>query len=181
MPEFIPTNIDGVVIIEPKVFGDERGYFFESYNKETFDKAIGPVEFVQDNESKSAYGVLRGLHYQTDPFAQAKLVRVVQGEVLDVVVDIRQNSPTYGQHLSLSLSAEKKNQLFIPKGLAHGFVVLSETAIFQYKVDSAYSPEHEQGIIYNDPQLAIDWGIPSDDITVSPKDAGLPMFSEINK
>lgn len=179
MPKYIPTKFEGVVIIEPEVFGDERGYFLETYNKAAFDKAIGPVDFFQDNESKSSYGVLRGLHYQIPPFAQSKLVRVVQGEVLDVVVDIRPDSSTYGKHLSLSLNAVNKNLLYIPRGFAHGFVVLSETAIFQYKVDNVYSPEHDQGIIYNDPQLGINWGIPIDDIKVSTKDAALPMFSEI--
>lgn len=180
MPKFIDTTIEGVVIIEPNVFGDERGYFFESYNMEAFNDAIGSVNFVQDNESKSYYGVLRGLHFQLPPFAQAKLVRVVQGEVLDVVVDIRRNSPTFGQHLSLPLSETNKTHVFIPRGLAHGFVVLSESAIFQYKVDNIYSAECERGIIYHDPQLKIDWGLPKDHIKVSQKDAGLPLLNDLD-
>lgn len=180
MPKFFPTAIDGVVLIEPKVFGDNRGYFFESYSQVAFLENIGTINFIQDNESKSSYGVLRGLHYQTSPFEQAKLVHVVQGEVLDVVVDIRHGSPTYGQHLTLSLSAENKHQLFIPRGLAHGFVVLSELAIFQYKVDNIFSPDHERGILYHDPHLAIDWGIPHNEIQVSPKDAGQPLFGNLD-
>lgn len=165
----IDTPIKGLKVIEPKVFGDHRGYFFESYNKELFQGNID-VDFVQDNESFSSYGVLRGLHYQLPPHAQSKLVRVVQGEVLDVAVDIREGSNTYGEWFSIRLSAENKKQLFIPRGFAHGFVVLSETAIFVYKCDNYYSKESEGSIIYNDSKLNIDWEIPFEDMKLSEKD-----------
>lgn len=151
------TNIPGVLVIHPQVFGDARGYFFQSYQLEQYEKALGGVQFVQDNESFSTAGVLRGLHFQRAPYAQAKLVRVVVGCVLDVAVDIRWGSPTYGQHVAVELSAENKNQFFIPRGFAHGFQVLSDRAIFQYKCDNYYHPEAEGGIMWNDPALAIPW------------------------
>ncbi len=176
---FISTNIPGLTIIEPRVFGDERGYFFESFNLNTFRKHIGDIHFVQDNESKSSQGVLRGLHFQTPPYDQAKLVRCVSGEVLDVAVDIRKGSPTYGQHVSVLLSGENKRQFFIPRGFAHGFVVLSETAVFAYKVDNWYAPTHDAGIAWNDPQLAIDWKVDHAIVKVSEKDAQLPLFNQI--
>jgi len=168
--KFIKTEIPGVVIIEPIVHGDDRGYFFESFRKEEFEKHIGKVDFVQENESKSGRGVLRGLHFQKPPFAQAKLVRVVSGEVLDVAVDIRKDSPTFGEHVSVKLSGENKRQFFIPRGFAHGFVVLSDEAIFSYKVDNYYAPDFDDGIIYNDSDLNIDWKIPENEIKLSGKD-----------
>lgn len=168
--EVIRTDIDGVVIIEPRIFGDARGYFFESYNQKEFDEKVGPVRFVQDNESFSSYGVLRGLHFQKPPFAQSKLVRVISGRVIDVAVDIRAGSPTYGQHVAVELSGENHRQFFIPRGFAHGFVVLSETALFQYKCDNLYAPQSEGAIIWNDPDIGIDWTIPASDILLSEKD-----------
>jgi dTDP-4-dehydrorhamnose 3,5-epimerase len=177
---FIETGFDGLKIFEPKVFQDSRGYFFESFNSATFRAAGIESTFVQDNESRSQYGVLRGLHYQLNPMAQAKLVRVVEGEVLDVVVDIRKGSPTYGKHFSLLLSAENKKQLYIPRGFAHGFSVLSETCIFQYKCDNYYSKESEGGISYNDPELGIDWNIKPGEAIVSDKDSLLPAFKNCN-
>ena len=168
--EVIRTDIDGAVIIEPRIFGDARGYFFESYNQKEFDEKVGPVRFVQDNESFSSYGVLRGLHFQKPPFAQSKLVRVISGKVLDIIVDIRAGSPTYGQHVAVELSGENHRQFFIPRGFAHGFVVLSETALFQYKCDNLYAPQSEGAIIWNDPDIGIDWTIPSSDILLSEKD-----------
>jgi dTDP-4-dehydrorhamnose 3,5-epimerase len=173
---FIETGFAGLKIFEPKVFADSRGYFFESFNEKTFHDAGIDAHFVQDNESKSQRGVLRGLHYQLNPMAQAKLVRVVEGEVLDVVVDIRKGSPTYGKHFSLPLSAENKKQLFIPRGFAHGFSVLSETCIFQYKCDNFYSKESEAGIIFSDPDLNIDWGIGLEEAVISDKDKVLSSF-----
>ena len=155
---FNKTFIDGVFIIEPKVFGDSRGYFFESYNQKEFEEKVGPITFVQDNESKSSYGVLRGLHFQKPPFAQAKLVRCAEGEVFDVAVDLRQASPTFGKYVAVNLSGENKKQLFIPRGFAHGFVVLSQSAVIIYKVDNLYAPEYDTGIMWNDPQLNINWG-----------------------
>ena len=173
------TFIEGLLILEPVVFKDERGYFVESYNKNTFEKVTGmKIDFVQDNESKSTYGTVRGLHYQTGDYAQAKLVRVITGKVLDVAVDIRENSPTYGKHFSLILSEENKKQLFIPRGFAHGFAVLSDEAIFSYKCDNFYSKEHEGGIIYNDPLLNIDWQIKDEDMILSAKDKSLPFFGK---
>lgn len=172
----IETGIEDLLIIEPKIFGDDRGYFFESFNKKTFPEKVEKIDFIQDNESKSSYGVLRGLHLQRPPFCQAKLVRVVLGEVLDVAVDFRTDSPTFGQHYSIILSAENKTQFFVPRGFAHGFVVLSETAIFQYKVDNVYSFENEMGILYNDPELGIDWKINYSDIRLSEKDKILPKM-----
>lgn len=166
----IQTEIKGVVIIEPKIFGDDRGYFFESFSQREFEEKVAKTTFVQDNESKSRYGVLRGLHFQKEPYAQSKLVRVVKGRVLDVAVDIREGSPTFGKHVSVDLSGENKRQLFIPRGFAHGFVVLSEEAIFLYKCDNYYAPDSEGGILWNDPKLKIDWRIPAEDIILSEKD-----------
>jgi dTDP-4-dehydrorhamnose 3,5-epimerase len=167
--KFTPQSISDVILIEPTVHGDERGYFMESFKKDAFEETIGyKVNFIQDNESKSNKGVLRGLHYQLPPYTQAKLVRVIKGNVLDVVVDIRQSSDTFGQHISLILSEENKKQLFVPKGFAHGFVVLSKEAIFSYKVDNNYTPQHEQTIIWNDFDLDIDWHL--DDMTPSLSD-----------
>ena len=156
----IKTNISDVVILEPRVFGDERGYFFESFSQREFNEQVAEVTFVQDNESKSSYGVVRGLHYQLPPYTQAKLVRVVEGEVLDVVVDLRKNSATFGKHVAVVLSGENKRQFFIPKGFAHGFAVLSPQAVFQYKCDNYYAPQYESGIQFDDPALGIDWKIP---------------------
>lgn len=166
----IKTDIEGVVIIEPKVFGDSRGYFFESYSQRDFNSLVGEVNFVQDNESKSCYGVIRGLHFQKPPFEQSKLVRVVKGKVLDVAVDIREGSPTFGKHVAVELSEENHRQLFIPKGFAHGFSVLSEEAVFQYKCDNFYAPEYEGAIALDDPALGIDWRIPVDKVIISEKD-----------
>jgi dTDP-4-dehydrorhamnose 3,5-epimerase len=175
----INTEISDLFILEPKVFRDERGYFLESYNKTTLDSLLGKeYTFIQDNESKSSYGVIRGLHYQLAPFSQAKLVRVLQGKVYDVAVDLRKNSPTFLDWAGVELSAENKKQFLIPKGFAHGFSVLSETAIFQYKCDEYYHPEAEAGIIYNDPSLNIDWKIKTENIKISPKDLLLPKLEE---
>lgn len=175
----IPTFIDGLYIIEPKIFPDPRGYFFESYSKKDFDEVIGPVYFVQDNESSSCYGVVRGLHFQKGEHAQAKLVRCVEGTVLDVAVDIRRGSPTFGKWFSVELSGENHRQFFLPKGMAHGFAVLSERAIFQYKCDSPYCPESEGAIAWNDPDLGIDWHIPLDKVILSPKDSNHPLLREL--
>lgn len=166
----ISTSIAGVWIIEPKIFNDPRGYFFESYNQKEFNEKIGRIDFVQDNESFSSYGVLRGLHFQRPPFAQSKLVRVIQGKVLDVAVDIRHGSPTFGKYVSVELSGENHRQFFIPRGFAHGFCVLSETALFQYKCDNLYAPQSEGAIAWNDPDLNIDWKIPVDKVILSDKD-----------
>ncbi|GFD96237.1 MULTISPECIES: dTDP-4-dehydrorhamnose 3,5-epimerase [Tenacibaculum] len=176
---FTKTKIPEVVVIEPKIFGDQRGYFFESFNQKEFKENIGNVNFVQDNESKSTYGVLRGLHFQKPPFAQAKLVRCIQGKVLDVVVDVRKDSPTYSKHITLELSEENKKQLFIPRGFAHGFVTLSKEAVFAYKVDNWYAPEYDSGIIWNDTTLNIDWRIDTEDIILSSKDQQLSTFTEL--
>ena len=176
----IETEIRGVYIIEPKVFGDSRGYFFESYSRKDFEAKVGPVEFVQDNESKSCYGVVRGLHFQKPPHAQAKLVRVVKGKVLDVAVDLRKDSPTYGRHVSVELSEDNHRQVFIPKGFAHGFSVLSEEAVFQYKCDDYYAPETECAIAWNDPELNIDWRIPADRVILSEKDKRHPELKDLN-
>lgn len=171
----IKTRIKGLLILEPKVFADDRGYFFESYNKKTLDDLIGKnYTFVQDNESKSSYGVIRGLHYQLAPYSQAKLVRVLEGSVYDVAVDLRKDSPTFGKWVGVELSGENKRQFLIPKGFAHGFSVLSETVVFAYKCDEYYHPEAEAGIIYNDPALNIDWKIPENDVKLSEKDKLLP-------
>ncbi|MDP2541111.1 dTDP-4-dehydrorhamnose 3,5-epimerase [Tenacibaculum discolor] len=176
---FTKTEIPDVVIIEPKVFGDQRGYFFESFNQKEFEEHIGQIHFVQDNESKSTFGALRGLHFQKPPFAQAKLVRCIQGKVLDVVVDVRKDSPSYGKHITVELSEENKKQLFIPRGFAHGFVTLSKEAIFAYKVDNWYAPEYDSGIIWNDATLNIDWKINSEEAILSPKDQQLSTFKEL--
>ena len=169
------TKLKGCFIYEPKVFEDSRGYFFESFNQNTFNKLIGKnVNFIQDNESFSSKGVLRGLHYQVGEFAQAKLVRVIKGKVLDIAVDLRKSSETFGQYVSLELSEENKKQLFIPRGFAHGFIVLSNTAIFSYKCDNFYNKESEGGVIYNDKDLNIDWGLNEKEFIVSEKDLQLP-------
>ena len=173
----VDTGIDGLIVIEPRVFDDDRGYFFESYQKEKYVQAGIEVDFIQDNESKSSYGVLRGLHYQVEPKGMSKLLRVISGKILDVVLDIRQGSKTYGSHYSIELSAENKKQLFVPKGFAHGFVVLSETTIVNYKCDEYYSKEHETGILWNDPELNIDWQINHDDAILSEKDKLQPIFA----
>ncbi len=179
---FIETKLKGCFILEPKIFADERGYFMESFNERTFQNGIGiNVHFVQDNQSYSSKGVLRGLHYQTGEHAQSKLVRVLQGEVLDVAVDIRPDSETYGQYEAVLLSAEKQNQFFIPKGFAHGFLVLSETATFFYKCDNFYNAASEGGIIYNDPQLNIDWQFEIDKLIISDKDKALPNLANAKK
>ena len=178
--KFIQTAIPEVVIIEPKVFGDSRGYFFESYNQQWFEAAIGKIDWLQDNESKSVHGVLRGLHFQRQPYAQTKLVRCILGKVLDVAVDIRRNSPTFGHHVAIELSADNKRQLFIPKGFAHGFVVLSDEAVFAYKVDQWYTPTHDDGIKWDDPTLKIDWHLPAEQLLLSGKDQLLKPLSEIN-
>ena len=171
------TKLKGCYVIEPKIYKDNRGYFYESFNLDKFNSALGlNVNFVQDNESFSIKGTLRGLHYQIGQHAQAKLVRVIQGKVLDVVVDLRNGSPTYGENVSLELSDENKKQLFIPKGFAHGFVVLSETAIFSYKCDNYYDKSSEGGIIYNDPTLNIDWLLPDNELIISEKDVVLPKL-----
>ena len=168
--EIIKTNIEGVLVIEPRVFEDARGYFFESFSQREFDAKVGPVRFVQDNESKSSYGVMRGLHFQAPPFAQSKLVRCVRGRVLDVVLDIRRGSPTYGQHVAVELSEDNHRQFFIPRGFAHGFAVLSEMAVFQYKCDEYYHPESVGGISILDSSLGIDWHIPAEHVILSEKD-----------
>lgn len=178
MIKLIQTEIPGVVIIEPKVFGDERGYFFESWSQRDFDAAVRPVHFVQDNESKSRYGVLRGLHFQKGQYSQSKLVRVVSGRVLDVAVDIRRGSPSFGKHVCCELSADNHRQFFIPKGFAHGFAVLSPEAVFQYKCDNLYAPEQEGAIAWNDPALGIDWRIPQDQVLLSEKDRHHPLLAD---
>jgi dTDP-4-dehydrorhamnose 3,5-epimerase len=173
------TGIDGLIVIEPDVYGDSRGYFMESFSEKKFRELTGiEVTFVQDNESKSSYGVVRGLHFQRAPYAQSKLVRVVSGRVLDVAVDLRQGSETYGKHFSIELSGDNHLQMFIPKGFAHGFAVLSEEAVFQYKCDEYYAPESEGSIAWNDPDLAIDWHISQDDVRVSDKDRRSPGFND---
>ena len=177
---FIKQAIPDVILIEPKVHGDHRGYFVETFRQDKFEQAIGyKVDFCQDNESKSSKGVLRGLHFQLPPFAQSKLVRVIEGEVLDVAVDIRQGSLTFGQHVSAILNDQNKHQLFVPRGFAHGFVVLSETAIFSYKVDNYYSPECDRGLAFNDSALNIDWILPTDLLKLSAKDQVQPRLQDI--
>lgn len=176
--KIIETSIPGLLILEPRVFADTRGYFLESYNQQKLAEAGISVAFVQDNESKSGRGVIRGLHYQLGPFAQSKLVRVIQGSVYDVAVDCRKGSPTFGQSFGLELSEENKLQFFIPKGFAHGFSVLSETAVFSYKCDAFYNPAAERGILYNDPALRINWGIDVSEAIVSGKDTILPLFAD---
>jgi dTDP-4-dehydrorhamnose 3,5-epimerase len=179
--DVLKTAIEGVVIIEPKVFGDHRGYFFESFSERDFNSQVREVRFVQDNESKSCYGVLRGLHFQKPPYAQSKLVRVVKGAVLDVAVDIRKGSPTFGQHVAVELTEDNHRQFFVPRGFAHGFAVLSDEALFQYRCDNYYAPSAECGIAWNDPKIAIDWGIPSDKIVLSAKDQQNPMLEELTE
>ena len=164
------TALEGVVIIEPKIFGDDRGYFFESFSQREFDEKVRKVNFVQDNESMSTYGVMRGLHFQRPPFTQSKLVRCVKGAVLDVAVDIRKGSPTYGQHVAVELTEDNHRQFFVPRGFAHGFAVLSETAVFQYKCDNFYAPQADGGISIADESLGIDWKIPEDKVLLSEKD-----------
>ena len=176
--EFKKTAIEGVYVIEPRVFNDARGYFFEAWKKEEFEQNIGKVEFVQDNESKSSYGVLRGLHYQKGDASQAKLVRVIKGKVLDVAVDIRKSSPTFGQHVMVELSDENKRQFFIPRGFAHGFLVLSDEAIFTHKVDNVYAPQADAGIRWNDPDLGIEWPIDPKDVQTSEKDLKQPFLKD---
>lgn len=175
----IKTKLEGVVIIEPQVFFDDRGYFFESFSQQRFNEQVAPITFVQDNESKSSYGVLRGLHFQKPPFAQSKLVRVVKGKVLDVAVDLRKDSLTFGQYESVVLSEENKRQFFIPQGFAHGFTVLSEEAIFQYKCDNYYAPQSEGSVRWNDPTIGIDWQLPEKDIILSAKDEKAPLLSQL--
>ena len=177
--EIIKTNIEGVVIIEPRIFKDDRGYFFESFNQREFEEKVCKTTFVQDNESKSSYGVLRGLHFQQAPFAQSKLVRVVKGAVLDVAVDIRKGSPTFGQHVAVELTEDNHRQFFIPRGLAHGFSVLSEEVVFQYKCDNFYHPEAEGAIAWNDPDLGIEWRVPCKSIILSKKDRVHPLLKYI--
>ncbi len=174
------TAIPGVAIIEPRVFNDARGYFFESYSQREFEEKVGKVNFVQDNESMSSYGVMRGLHFQRPPFTQAKLVRCVRGRVLDVAVDIRKGSPTYGQHVAVELTGENHRMFFIPKGFAHGFAVLSETAVFQYKCDEFYHPESEGGICITDQALGIDWRIPMEQALLSEKDTKHALFCDFD-
>ena len=176
--EYKKTTIEGVYIIEPKVFNDARGYFFEAWKKEDFEQHIGKVEFVQDNESKSSYGVLRGLHYQKGDCSQAKLVRVIKGKVLDVAVDIRKSSPTFGKYVMVELSDENKRQFFIPRGFAHGFLVLSDEAIFTYKVDNAYAPQADAGIRWNDPDINIQWPIDPAQVQTSEKDLKQPFLKD---
>lgn len=177
--EIIKTAIEGVVIIEPRLFKDERGYFFESFSQREFNEKVRKIHFVQDNESKSSYGVLRGLHFQKPPFAQSKLVRVIRGAVLDVAVDIRIGSPTFGQHVAVELTEDNHRQFFIPRGFAHGFSVLTDEVIFQYKCDNFYAPQSEGAIAWNDPDLAIDWKIPSQQIILSDKDSHHSRLKEI--
>lgn len=176
--EIIKTGIEGLLILEPRIFQDARGYFFESFSQREFEERVGHVHFVQDNESMSTYGVMRGLHFQSPPYTQTKLVRCVSGAVLDVAVDIRQGSPTYGQHVAVELTAENHRQFFIPKGFAHGFAVLSETAVFQYKCDEFYHPEADAGISILDVSLGIDWRIPTDKAILSDKDTRHGMLAD---
>ena len=178
--KFIETKISDLIIIEPTVFGDNRGYFFESYNQKKFEEIVSKTSFIQDNESKSTKGVLRGLHFQKPPFTQAKLVRCIEGRVVDVAVDIRKGSPTFGMHVSVELSSENKRQLFVPRGFAHGFAVLSETAIFAYKVDNIYAPEYDSGIKYNDKDLNINWSLAENEIQLSLKDNNLSFFKDLD-
>ena len=179
--KFIKTEIPEVVIIEPKLFGDERGYFVETFRQDLFEKNIQKVNFIQDNESKSMRGVLRGLHYQLPPFAQSKLVRVIKGSVIDVAVDIRKGSPTFGKYVAVELTEENKRQLFIPRGFAHGFLVTSDEAIFVYKVDNYYSPENDRGILFSDEELGIDWQIPKEKLLLSEKDKVQPKLAQTNE
>lgn len=176
--EYIETDIKGVYVIEPRVFNDARGYFMETWKQAEFEEYIGKVQFVQDNESKSSYGVLRGLHYQKGDASQAKLVRVIKGRVLDVAVDIRRSSPTFGKHVMVELSEDNKRQFYIPRGFAHGFLVLSDEAIFIYKVDNSYAPQQDAGIRWNDPELGIEWPIDPKDVQTSEKDLRQPLLKD---
>lgn len=178
--EVIKTHIEGLLILEPRIFNDARGYFFESFSQREFEEKVGKIAFVQDNESMSSYGVMRGLHFQRPPFTQSKLVRCVRGAVLDVAVDIRKGSPTYGQHVAVELTEENHRQFFIPKGFAHGFAVLSETAIFQYKCDNFYAPQADGGISLLDGSLKIDWRIPTDKALLSEKDTHHPLLKDFD-
>lgn len=178
--EVIKTDIEGVVIIEPRVFSDARGYFFESFSQREFDEKVGKITFVQDNESMSSYGVMRGLHFQLPPFTQSKLVRCVKGAVLDVAVDIRKGSPTFGKHVAVELTEDNHRQFFVPKGFAHGFAVLSEIAIFQYKCDNFYAPQADSGISILDESLGIDWRIPTDKAILSEKDTKHLLLKDFN-
>lgn len=178
--EVIKTAIDGVYILEPRIFRDDRGYFFESFSQREFEEKIGKINFVQDNESKSSYGVMRGLHFQRPPYAQSKLVRCVKGAVLDVAVDIRKGSPTYGQHVAVELTADNHRQFFIPRGFAHGFAVLSDEAIFQYKCDNFYAPQADGGISILDASLNIDWQIPTEKAILSEKDTKHPLLQDFD-
>lgn len=177
--EVIRTEIEGLVIIEPRLFKDQRGYFFESFSEREFAEKVAPVRFVQDNESKSSYGVLRGLHFQKPPYAQAKLVRVIKGRVLDVAVDLRKGSLTYGKYEAVELSEDNHRQFFIPRGFAHGFCVLSDEVIFQYKCDNFYAPQSEGAVRWDDPDLAVDWKIPAEDVILSDKDRNHPGLREL--
>ena len=177
--EVLKTAIEGVYIIEPKLFGDDRGYFFESFSEKEFCEKVANIRFVQDNESKSCYGVVRGLHYQKPPFAQSKLVRVVKGRVLDVAVDIRKGSPTFGQHVAVELTEDNHRQFFLPQGMAHGFTVLSEEAVFQYKCDNFYAPQSEGALAWNDPDLGIDWKVPVEKVILSEKDKHHPCLKDV--
>ena len=176
--EYIATAIEGVYLIKPRVFNDARGYFMEAFKQEEFDANVYPVRFVQDNESMSTYGVLRGLHYQKGEWSQAKLVRVIKGRVLDVAVDMRQSSPTFGKYVMAELSGENKMQLFIPRGFAHGFLVLSDEAVFTYKVDNVYAPHAEASVLFSDEQIGIEWPIGVEDMVLSPKDVAAKPFAE---
>ena len=178
--EVIKTNIEGGVIIEPRIFRDARGYFFESFSQREFDAKVRPIRFVQDNESMSSYGVMRGLHFQRPPYTQSKLVRCVRGRVLDVAVDIRKGSPTYGQHVAVELSEENHRQFFVPRGFAHGFAVLSQTAVFQYKCDNFYAPQADGGISIKDDSLGIDWRIPVSEALLSDKDTKHPLLRDFD-
>ena len=175
---YTETAIKGVFVIEPKVFDDARGYFFEAWKRAEFEENVGKVDFIQDNESRSSYGVLRGLHYQKGEFSQSKLVRVIKGRVLDVAVDLRKSSPTFGQHVMVELSEDNKRQFFIPRGFAHGFLVLSDEAIFTYKVDNVYAPQAEAGVCWNDPALNIQWSIAPKDVLTSDKDLRQPLLKD---
>lgn len=177
---FSQTKFQGLFLIEPVIHGDARGYFFESFLQAEFEKVVGPVNFVQENESMSGYGVLRGLHFQTRPWSQAKLVRCISGTILDIVADLRTGSPTFKKWYSVELSGINKRQLYVPRGFAHGFVVLSEEAVFSYKVDNLYAPSHESGIRFDDPELGVDWGIPTNDLKLSAKDLKLPFLSALD-
>jgi dTDP-4-dehydrorhamnose 3,5-epimerase len=175
----IKTDIEGLLVIEPKIFGDSRGYFFESFSEREFRREVADVDFVQDNESKSSYGVVRGLHFQKPPYSQAKLVRVIKGKVLDVAVDLRKGSPTFGKHVTMELSEDNHRQVFIPRGFAHGFSVLSDEVVFQYKCDAYYAPQSEGAVAWDDPDLGIDWKVPAEKVILSEKDKKHPRLKDI--